>query len=214
MEIMFVSDYVCPYCLVAKEALKQAMEESGIKANITWIPFELTCEPSERIDTYHDEVRKAKYQILVEPCKKLGIDMKLPPNVVPRPYTRLAFEGWHYACEKGIGEIYNDAMYKAYFIDEKDIGDIVVLKALAKEVGLDENEFVEVLNQGVYTKKQRSDDSYAKNILQVKGVPSIYVNGEKISIQKFTKEEMMDILKGKMIEETTDVIACGVDGCK
>ena len=26
MEILFISDYVCPYCLVAKEALKQALE--------------------------------------------------------------------------------------------------------------------------------------------------------------------------------------------
>lgn len=25
MEILFISDYVCPYCLVAKEALSQAL---------------------------------------------------------------------------------------------------------------------------------------------------------------------------------------------
>lgn len=34
MQILFISDYVCPYCLVAKEALKQALAETGIEAEI------------------------------------------------------------------------------------------------------------------------------------------------------------------------------------
>ena len=62
-------------------------------------PFELTEEPKERVDTYHDETRKAHYQILKEPAGQLGLAMKLPPAVVPRPYTRLAFEGWYFAKE-------------------------------------------------------------------------------------------------------------------
>ena len=82
MEILFISDYVCPYCLVAKEALRQAMAETGITPDITWHPYELTPEPKPQVDTYHDEKRRAGYQRLVEPCRKLGLDMKLPPNVI------------------------------------------------------------------------------------------------------------------------------------
>ena len=83
MKITFVSDYVCPYCLVAKEAMLRAVQELGIKPEITWHPFELTVEPKPRVDTYHDEERKAHYQVLKEPCRELGLDMKLPPAVVP-----------------------------------------------------------------------------------------------------------------------------------
>ena len=68
--------------------------------------------------------RREKYQILNTPCAQLGLDMKLPPNIVPRPYTRLAFQGWYYACDHGMGDAYNERMYRAYFIDELDIGDI------------------------------------------------------------------------------------------
>ena len=74
LDILFVTDYVCPYCLVAKEALKKALIATNTDANITFHPMELTMEPEPRVDTYHDEVRKAKYQVLVEPCKKLGIE--------------------------------------------------------------------------------------------------------------------------------------------
>ena len=45
MEILFITDYVCPYCLVAKEALTQALDATGLTADITYQPFELTPEP-------------------------------------------------------------------------------------------------------------------------------------------------------------------------
>ena len=211
--ITFVSDYVCPYCLIAKEALKQALAETGIEADITWQPFELTEEPRERVDTYHDEARRVKYQVLIEPCKKLGLDMKLPPKVIPRPYTRLAFEGWYFACEKGLGDVYNDLMYKAYFIEEKDIGDLSVLVALAERVGLDGKAFQKALEDGTYTKAEKEAVIYARDVLQIRGVPTIYINEQKIALQEYTKEEMIRILQEQNQEEEFVGMCCGADGC-
>ncbi len=213
LHIVFVSDYVCPYCYVAKEALKQALKETGIEAQITWQPLELTVEPNERVDTYHDEKRKAKYQVLVEPCKKLGLDMKLPPNVVPRPYTRLAFEGWYFACEKGVGDAYNDLMYQAYFVEEQDISNIDVLVSLAERVGLNPVEFKEVLEKGIYSKIEKEAVSYSRTVLKVTGVPSIYINEEQISLTEYTKEEMIRILENQKQEDDGFGMCCGIDGC-
>ena len=212
LKIVFVSDYVCPYCFVAKEALKQALEETKIEAQIIWQPLELTVEPKERVDTYHDEARKAKYQVLVEPCKKLGIDMKLPPNVVPRPYTRLAFEGWYFACEQGVGEAYNNLMYQAYFIEEQDIGDIEVLVPLAERVGLHGEDFKKALEEGIYSSVEKEAITYSREVLKVNGVPSIYINEEQISLSEYTKEEMVRILENQT-EEFEFGMCCGIDGC-
>lgn len=214
LKILFISDYVCPYCLVAKEALKQALLETEIEAEITWQPFELTQEPKERVDTYHDEVRKAHYQVLVEPCRQLGLDMKLPPKVVPRPYTRLAFEGWHYACEKGKGDSYNELIYRAYFIDEKDIGTIEVLAELAESIGLDRADFVSALENGVYTEKEKEAVAYTRSEYKPSGVPTIYINGKKIALQTYTKDEMVRILLDED-EAALGVsgMCCGLDGC-
>ena len=179
MEILFVSDYVCPYCLVAKEALRQAMAETGITPNITWQPYELTPEPKPQVDTYHDEKRKAGYQILVEPCKKLGLDMKLPPNVVPRPRTRWAFEGWYYACEQGNGEDYKAAVLS-----------------------------------GKYSEQEQAACDHARNVLEIKGVPSIYINGEKIALKAFDKEEMVEILQNEeRRKEGGATVVCNGDSC-
>lgn len=213
LDIVFVTDYVCPYCLVAKEALKKALIETNTDANITFHPMELTMEPEPRIDTYHDEVRKAKYQVLVEPCKKLGIDMKLPPNVVPRPYTRLAYEGLHFAASKGKAEVYNDLMYNAYFIDEKDIGDIDVLVSLAESVGLDGAEYREALETGKYKILQENLSYYARNQLKTKGIPAIYIDGQKVTLSDYSVEEMMGILLNKTQGENVTGMSCGIDGC-
>ena len=52
LKIQFVTDYVCPYCMVAKVPFMQAIQ--GKDVEVEWIPYELTQEPDERIDTYHD----------------------------------------------------------------------------------------------------------------------------------------------------------------
>lgn len=195
IKIEMVSDFVCPYCLVAKESLKRALEETGLQAEITMLPYELTEEPRERVDIYSDPDRRSHYQVLVKPCEDMGLDMKLPPAVIPRPYSRLAFEGWHYACEKGLGDIYSEMVFKAYFIEEKDIGDLEILCSLAADAGLNPEEFRQVLLSGNYAQKEKEAVAYAKKVLQVHQVPTIYVNQKQIELEEYSKEEMVRILK-------------------
>lgn len=195
LDILFVTDFVCPYCLVAKEALRQSLEELGMEAEITLQPLELTAEPEPRVDTCHDERRKAHYQLLVEPCKELGLDMKLPPNICPRPYTRLAFEGYFYAKEQGQGEVYGDKVYRAYFIDEKDIGDMELLSDLAAESGLDREDFKKALIDGIYGKEEKEAVRHSREDLKVKSVPTIYIDGKEITLKTYTKTEMTGILR-------------------
>ena len=195
LDILFTTDFVCPYFLVAKVALEKALEELGLKAKITLQPLELTQEPDPRVDTCHDENRKAHYQILKEPCRQMGLDMKLPPEVCPRPYTRLAFEGYFYAQEQGRGEVYSDKVYRAYFTDEKDIGDMDVLYELAGESGLDREDFRQALIDGLYTDEEKKAVRYSREELKVTSVPTIYVNGQKVALKTYTEEEMTEILR-------------------
>lgn len=212
LDILFVTDFVCPYCLVAKAALEEALKETQLEAKIRIQPLELTREPGERVDTYHDEERRKRYQVLVEPAKALGLDMKLPPAVCPRPYTRLAFEGLFFACEKGREEVYSDLVYRAYFEKELDIGELDVLGGIAAEAGLEEAEFRQALESGIYTERVRKESDYSRDVLHVSGIPAIYLNGEKISIESYTKDEMVQILlRGQ--EDVTGGMCCGIDGC-
>ena len=120
---------------------------------------------------------------------------KLPPNICPRPYTRLAFEGYFYAKEQGKGEVYGDKVYRAYFIDEKDIGDMELLSDLAAESGLDREDFKQALIDGIYGKEEKEAVRHSREDLKVKSVPTIYIDGKEITLKTYTKTEMTGILR-------------------
>lgn len=213
VNILFVTDYVCPYCLVAKTALEEALKETGMEASIQIQPFELTREPQKRVDVCHDEERKKHYQILVEPAKTLGLSMKMPPAVCPRPYTRLAFEGLFFAKKAGMEEKYSDLVYRAYFEKELDIGELDVLCGIAKEAGLDADAFRQALEDGTYRRQEEEAADYSEEVLKVTGVPTIYIEGKKVTVEHYTKDEMIQILQEGQSSSITGM-CCGIDGCK
>ena len=214
MEIRFVSDYVCPYCLVAKEALLRTIRSAGISAAVIWHPFELTEEPKERVDTYHDAVRRSHYQALTEPCRQMGLDMKLPPHVVPRPYTRLAFEGFFEARHRHCEERYNDLVYRAYFMEEQDIGDPDVLCAIAQKAGMNPDSFRAALTAHTWSAAEKEAVRSAKEDLHVRHVPTILIDGEEVSPAAYTQEAFAALLTAHSPAPQEDsAMCCGSDGC-
>ena len=58
-------------------------------------------------------------------AKRMGTDIKLP-TVSPQPYTAKTFEGYHFAAEHGKGFEWTDAVFKAFF--QQDRGAICQVK--------------------------------------------------------------------------------------
>jgi predicted DsbA family dithiol-disulfide isomerase len=105
-------------------------------------------------------------------------------------------------------------VYRAYFIEEQDIGDISVLASLAERVGLDKAAFIDALAQGVYTQREKEAVAYAKTVLQPKGVPAIYINGEKVNLPGYTKDDLIRVLEDEAAKYEDDFgFGCGEDGC-
>ena len=210
LDILFVTDYVCPYCILAKEALRRALDKLYLDAKITYQP--LLLKPKAPIKFNPDDPAiKKRFELLSSASRALDIDMKIPVNVNPRPVTRLAFEGWHYALEQGKGDEYADLMYRAYFVEEKNIGEIEVLKELAERIGLNGEEYVKVIESGKYTETVLAKDNASRNELKVKGVPTIYLDGTPIELNDYTVEEMVNILSG--LESVSGGMHCGDEGC-
>ena len=210
LDILFVTDYVCPYCILAKEALRRALDKLYLDAKITYQP--LLLKPKAPIKFNPDDPAiKKRFELLSSASRALDIDMKIPVNVNPRPVTRLAFEGWHYALEQGKGDEYADLMYRAYFVEEKNIGEIEVLKELAERIGLNGEEYVKIIESGKYTETVLAKDNASRNELKVKGVPTIYIDGTPIELNDYTVEEMVNILSG--LESVSGGMHCGDEGC-
>ena len=81
LTIDFLTDYVCPFCLVTKENLRAALKTLHQEAEIIEHPYALTPEGSEPTDIC-DEEHRAYFARLKEPAETVGLNMQDRKSVV------------------------------------------------------------------------------------------------------------------------------------
>lgn len=180
LSIQIASDFVCPYCYVL-EALLERLQAEGMAMEVEYLPFELTEPPEPQVDTFRDPERRARYERELAPlCRELGLPMRLPPKVSPRPYTRMAFQGLYLAREQGREAAYARRVFRGYFEEERDIGDLETLLALAEEAGVNPRALREALEDGRYAAGEREAVRRARETLGVRVVPTLFLNGRRL----------------------------------
>lgn len=193
IRLKIASDFVCPYCYVLEAMIGQVRREVDIE--IEYLPFELTEPPKPRVDTYNDPERRVRYAQELEPlCRQVGLKMCLPPNVVPRPYTRMAFQGLYLAREQGLEEAYCHRIFRAYFEEERDIGDLQELLVLAAEAGLDPDALRPALESGRWAEEEQEAVRHARQDLQVRVVPTVFLGEHRLEGGAQSARELKDWL--------------------
>ncbi|KJZ84079.1 MULTISPECIES: DsbA family oxidoreductase [Clostridium] len=210
LKIKVYSDYVCPFCFLAKFPFEEAIK--GKDVDVEWVPYELRPEPAEQLDPSNDPSKLMRWERYIYPTiEKLNINMKLP-NVSPHPYTGLAFQGYHYAKENGKDKEYNDRVFKALFQEEKNIGEIHILKEIAKQIGLDENDFEKSLLSGKYKEVQNKVLNHAYNEANISAVPT-FIIGDTVMSAFNNKEDFEAVIKGELESKYNNSgLTCTVDG--
>lgn len=213
IKIKAYSDYVCPFCFLAKQPLEEAME--GKDVDVEWMPYELRPSPNETLKPEEDYLQSTWKQGVYPMAEQMGIDIVLP-SVSPQPYTHLAFEGYQYAKNQGKGEKYNDRMLRAFFQEEQDIGDIDVLTRLAGEIGLDEAEYRKAVEERKYKDTHQQALQYAYNEENITAVPTFVIGDTKIAGLR-SKETLEQIIDEENRKQKPEILAegmtCGTDGC-
>jgi predicted DsbA family dithiol-disulfide isomerase len=216
IKIRVVTDFVCPYCYVSKRILLKAVENKNIE--IEWLPYEMTPISAPQVDTYHDPIRKRQYKKALAPaCKKYGIEMKLPPKVVPRPYTRNAIKGWMAAQSEGKEERYTKNVLEAYFEEEKNIGKEEVLALLAEKSGLEKEKFIQAVASEKYDEIVEEWEKKIRELIQPTTLPTILI-GDTIRLDGgiYSVEQMERFLEEAAQnsgERQQAGAGCGASGC-
>lgn len=174
--IIIYSDYVCPFCLLAEQVLTDAIGERNV--SISWRAFELRPEPVATLrpeDSYLSDVWNRSVYPLAE---KLGVSIRLP-SISPQPRTTKAFELLALAQDMGLDHPYSVRVLRAFFQENRDIGDPETLIELAKDAGLDPNEAQQALESGTYVIQHREALRHAREDMAITSVPTIVV-GDRI----------------------------------
>ncbi|WP_017727923.1 DsbA family oxidoreductase [Halalkalibacterium ligniniphilum] len=213
VKIRVYSDYVCPFCFLAEKPLEEAMKGKDIE--VEWMPYELRPYPNETLRPEGDYLQTTWAQSVYPMAAAMGVEIVLP-NVSPQPHTHLAFEGYQYAKEQGKGNEYNDRLLRAFFQEEKDIGDVEVLTALASELGLDENEYRQALETRKYKEQHQAALEHAYHEAGIQAVPT-FIIGDTTIVGIRSKETLEQIIEEEAKKQDgftfPEGMACGPDGC-
>jgi predicted DsbA family dithiol-disulfide isomerase len=188
MRIDIWSDYACPFCYIGKRKLEKALEEFKGKEDIeiVWRSFQLDPNAKDSTDIdmvsglarkYNMSIEKAQEMInqMDNMAKEVGLNYNFKDMIQTNTLKahRLAI----YAKEFGLMGEMNERLLKAHFIDGINIGDIEILGDLAKEVGLNRDDTLTMLNSDEYIDQVEADRYEAKQ-LDINSVPFFIFNNK------------------------------------
>ncbi len=186
MRINVIADSVCPWCFIGKRRLEQALAlRPHIKPHITWKAFLLNPEiPPEGLDRSNYLIRKfgsenrvrRVYGAIADTGLSVEIDFafdridRTPNSIDAHRLIRLV-------QKKGAGSDVVEALFNAFFVAGRDIGDKTLLVEIGTDHGLDKNALIAYLDSDddisdIY------DDNARAHRLGINGVPAFVFNDD------------------------------------
>jgi predicted DsbA family dithiol-disulfide isomerase len=188
VHIDIYSDIVCPWCFVGKRRLERALTSVGIDVHVMWRPFQLNpTMPLEGMD--RAVYLKAKFGSLEafgrmeEQLLAAGGDEQIPfafEKIQRTPNTFAAHRlVWH-AAQQGKQDEVVEALFRAYFLEGKNIGELKTLMKVGVETGLDGTETEKFLASDDGVAEVKGEEAVGRR-LGISGVPYFVLNG-RVSI--------------------------------
>ncbi len=183
VKLDIMSDPICPWCYIGKAHLDKAlMAHPDHPFVIEWHPFQLNPDMArDGMDrrAYLEgkfggkEAAVKAYAPVVEHAKAAGLTinfeaMKRTPN------TLNAHRLIHWAGIEGRQIAAVSALFQAYFVDARDIGDVEVLADIADGIEMDAAVTLKLLKTDVDAQDIRDRDSHSRK-MGISSVPTFIV---------------------------------------
>jgi predicted DsbA family dithiol-disulfide isomerase len=171
MRIDIVTDIMCPWGFIGKRWLEQALSQRPeIRADVTWHAFQVNPElPAEGVDREAYLVSKfgsvdAAKTVLSDIARtgaSAGIRFAFD-RIRRTPNTREAHRLVRYATARGSADAAIEAVFRAYFVEGRDIGNAATLTQIAGELGLEAAEFTAFLASAAEIEQVVAEDRDAR----------------------------------------------------
>jgi len=186
MKVEIWSDVMCPFCYIGKRRFEEALAQfpNADKVEITWKSFQLNpdlvTDPSVSIHQYLADIKgwqldyaKQLNQQVSDMAQAVGLHYDFDRAVVANSFD--AHRLVQLAKKHNLGDAAEEALFKAYFTEGKNIADHSTLIALGTNIGLDADELKQVLDTNAYADAVKHDIEEAQE-LGIRGVPFFVMN--------------------------------------
>jgi predicted DsbA family dithiol-disulfide isomerase len=205
LQIDVISDVVCPWCFIGQKKLARALEvyreknPAGDAPKVVWHPFQLNPDmPEAGVDRGDYLKRKfgGRSTEIYARVSAAGAEVGIPfafDKVTRQPNTLAAHSLIALAGEAGLQGGLVEALFRAYFIDGRDLTANETLSAIACEAGLARDAVDACLASAQARKHVQAEDSQARRI-GVEGVPYFVFNGRHAVSGAHDPEVLVDAM--------------------
>ena len=147
LRIDIVLDVICPWCFIGKRRLEKALAmRPEIEPQFSWRPFQLNPDMPQNgmarhgISRARNSAAASMPAASTRPSTDAGATVGIPfafERIRRTPATREAHRLVRHADALGQADALVEALFRAYFIDGRDLGEPRVLAEIAGEAGLD-----------------------------------------------------------------------------
>lgn len=193
LSIDFVSDIVCPWCVVGLGGLTEALERlkgEGIEAQVRFQPFELNPQMAPEGENIVEHIGRKYGSTPEQSAANRAMITERAAEAWPGFEMRMGEESriWntfdahrllHWAGTIGMAEqrALKAALFRAHFTESRTMTDAGVLADAAAAAGLDRGEAAAVLAEGRYAEEVRAAEALWVS-RGINGVPAVVVEGK------------------------------------
>jgi predicted DsbA family dithiol-disulfide isomerase len=186
MRIDIVSDVICPWCFIGKRRLEKALAlRPELAAEVTWRPFQLNPDmPASGMERQAYLAMKfgsaTQADRLYRNVAAAGATVDIPfdfAGIRRTPNTRKAHALIGEALAEGLGDTMVERLFRAYFLEGRDIGDRATLLELATESGLEQSASEHALDDPAIDERVVAEDRGARR-LGINAVPCFIIDGQ------------------------------------
>ncbi|MEP7181909.1 MAG: DsbA family oxidoreductase [Betaproteobacteria bacterium] len=203
LHVDVVSDVVCPWCFIGKRRLAAALatiaaERPDLDVRVNWHPFQLNPElPPEGADRRSYLERKfggpERAAQIYDRVRAAGATVGIAfafDRIERQPNTLDAHRLISWAQARGAGDAVVDALFHAYFLDGRHVGDRDVLADIAGEAGLDREAARAMLGTDEGEDTVRALDARVRE-LGVDGVP-FFIFGDQVAVSGAQEAKVLE----------------------
>ena len=194
------SDVVCPWCYIGKRRLEQALMrlgEQNVAVTPTWRAFQLNPDMpaagmarKDYVETKFGGPERATqiYARVAAVGNEVGIPFQFE-KIERQPNTINAHRLIRLAGEQGQQDAVAEALFRAFFLEFLDIGNVVTLSEIAASAGLNREAVYAYLSSDQGAAAAQQEDAVARQ-LGITGVP-FFVFGGKYAVSGAQSAEVL-----------------------